>query len=153
MIVIDASFPPFLIWMLVVQQSPSCTHHHILRMSSVYFSRNCSQLPWLSIIDNCDLWHMILQKNMEYKTQTIQNETYLCNETGQHCETAKPAENKSSLFSQVKLGLSEIRVIDNSDHCNTGSFFSSILSIYYYYAYIHSPNIVISKWFRILFCS
>ena len=80
---------------------------------------------------------------MEYKTQTIQNETIsLCNETGQHCETAKPAENKSSLFSQVKLGLSEIRVIDNSDHCNTGSFFSSILSMYNYYAYIHSPNIV-----------
>ena len=47
---------------------------------------------------------------MEYKTQTIQNETIsLCNETGQHCETAKPAENKS--------------VIDDSDHCNTGSFF------------------------------
>ena len=60
---------------------------------------------------------------MEYKTQTIQNETIsLCNETGQHCETAKPAENKSSLSSLVKLGLSKIRVIDNSDNCITGFF-------------------------------
>ena len=51
---------------------------------------------------------------MEYKTQTIQNETIsLCNETGQHCETAKPAENESSLSSQVKLGFGEARVIRN----------------------------------------
>ena len=65
---------------------------------------------------------------MEYKIQTIENETIsLLNETGQHCETAKPAENKSSLSSLVKLGLSEIRVIDNSDHCI--SFIINIINL------------------------